>query len=157
MILGVSGHRPSLLGGYEIPNPTYDRILIAAEKALLELAPEKIITGMALGFDTWIAELAIKLGIPFVAAVPFINQEVRWHQESQEHYRGLLKLADSISVVSPGEYAAWKMQTRNQFIVDQSDTMLACYNGDQSGGTYNCLQYARQQNKEIRIIDPNAP
>jgi len=31
--------------------------------------------------------------------------------------------------------------------------LIACYNGDTSGGTYNCIKYAEKQGKEI-IIDP---
>lgn len=39
-------------------------------------------------------------------------------------------------------------------MVDRCDKLIACYNGDTSGGTYNCVQYAKKKGKEIIVIDP---
>lgn len=43
---------------------------------------------------------------------------------------------------------------RNQYMVDNSTKILACYNGDQFGGTYQCINYAKSKNKEIIYINP---
>jgi uncharacterized phage-like protein YoqJ len=153
MIIGFSGHRPSKIGGFELPNPTYIYICQQLEKRLLELKPEKTVSGMAIGFDQYAANICIKLGIPFIASVPFLGQETRWPQKSQETYRKLLAKAAEVIIVSEGGYAAWKMQTRNQHIVDISDLLIACFDGT-TGGTFNCVQYAKQQGKEVIVIDP---
>ena len=71
LVLGITGHRPPGLGcGYEIPNPTYEKICAALRAKFQELNVSKIISGMALGTDQWAAETAIALGLPFIAAVP---------------------------------------------------------------------------------------
>jgi uncharacterized phage-like protein YoqJ len=70
---------------------------------------------MALGVDQDFAEICIQLGIPFTAAVPHLGQEVLWPEESQNKYRGLLGQAAQIVIVSPGGYAAWKLQKRNEY------------------------------------------
>jgi len=150
MILGITGHRSQNLGGFTLPNPIYNKI------CLLEFKPEKIITGMAQGYDLYVANIAFKLKIPFTAAVPFKNQERMWPKEAQQIYHKLLKRAEQVVIVSEGEYAAYKMQIRNEYIVDNSDQILACFiKTKTSGGTFNCIQYAKKQNKEIIVIDPS--
>src|SRR6185369_8185560 len=102
MIVAFTGHRPDKLGGYKLPNPTYLYVCQEIDKALRELKPEKVISGMALGVDQWAANIAHKLGIPFVAAVPFEGQESAWPQASQKTYRSLIKLATERVVVNEG-------------------------------------------------------
>lgn len=64
---------------------------------------------MAQGVDQWSAKICLKLGIPFIAAVPFIGQEKHWAQEGIKEYKKLLKRASDIEIVSKGGYAYWKM------------------------------------------------
>lgn len=154
MIVSFSGHRPDKLGGYKLPNPTYIHVCQQIEKTLKELKPEKVITGMALGVDQWAAFIAYKLGIPFLAAVPFEGQETAWPVESQKTYHKLLKLASEHVIVSPGKYSKEKMQIRNEFMCDHCDKLIGIYNGDTTGGTANCINYAKSVGKEIIIIDP---
>lgn len=155
LVLGVTGHRPSEYGGFSASNPIRNRLVEETRKALITLEPNKVITGMAVGFDQIIAELCIELNIPFIAAIPFIGQEKIWPEAGKKHYKYLLKQASEKQIISSGEYAPWKMQIRNQWIVDNSDKMLACFNGKSFGGTFNCVQYAKQKNKEIIVINPS--
>lgn len=75
MKIACTGHRPNKIGGYKIPNPTYDFIVESTKKIFDQLKPEYVIVGGALGFDQWTAEVCIQLGIPFHTYVPFIGQE----------------------------------------------------------------------------------
>ena len=109
---------------------------------------------MALGVDQWAAHIAHKLGIPFIAAIPFEGQEKAWPEKSQKVYRLLRKLADEEVIVSPGDYSAAKMQVRNEWMVDHCDTLIAVWNGT-SGGTGNCVKYAKSQHKSMYQIDPS--
>jgi uncharacterized phage-like protein YoqJ len=103
---------------------------------------------MAQGFDTWAAETCIDLGIPFVAALPCDGMEQTWPLPSQERFRVLLHKAKEIHVVSPGPYKPWKMQRRNEWMVDHCTRLVACFDGS-SGGTYNCLEYAAGVRREV--------
>jgi uncharacterized phage-like protein YoqJ len=153
MIVAFTGHRPDKLGGYELPNPTYIQVCRQIGRTLQEVAPEKVISGMALGVDQWAAYIAYKLGIPFIAAIPFANQECKWPEKSQKTYNHLLNLAAERVIVSPGEYSPSKMQIRNQWMVDHCDKLIAVW--DQTpGGTANCINYAKSIGKEIIFIDP---
>lgn len=153
MIVAFTGHRPDKIGGYKLPNPTYIHICQQIDKALRELKPEKVITGMALGIDQWAAMIAYKLKIPFLAAIPFENQESKWPQSSQDTFKLLRKLATEEVIVSPGGYAASKMQVRNEWMVDHCDKLIAVWDGSK-GGTGNCVEYARSIKKDIYFINP---
>lgn len=154
MIIAATGHRPPSLGGYKLPNPIYNKICQKTEKVLLELKPEKCISGMALGYDQYFAYVCHKLNIPFVAAIPFEGQELAWPEKSKKIYRHLLGLASEITVVCPGGYEKEKMQIRNEWMVDRCDKLIGVFNGDKSGGTFNCIEYAKKVGKDIIIIDP---
>lgn len=157
MIVSFTGHRPDKLPdkktGYNLPNPTYIHVCQEIEKYLLELKPDKAISGMALGVDQYAASVCIKLGIPFIAAIPFKGQEKAWPEKSQKIFNLLLKKACDIAIVCEGEYAAYKMQVRNQWMVDMCDILIAVWDGSQ-GGTANCINYAKSKNKQIIFINP---
>src|ERR1700722_15037804 len=153
MIVSFTGHRPSKTGGYNTPNPTYNYICKELEKLLSELKPEKCISGMALGFDTYAAEVCIKLGLPFIAAVPFASQARIWPKTSQDKYEWLLKKASEVVIVSEGTYSVEKMNIRNHWMVEHADEVIACFDGTR-GGTKNCVDYAISKAKRIYCIAP---
>jgi uncharacterized phage-like protein YoqJ len=153
MIVACTGHRPDKIGGYKLPNPTYLHICRHIDEVLTQLQPQKCISGMALGCDQYFASVCIKLGIPFVAAIPFLGQEKAWPAASQKTYHLLLNKAAEQVIVCEGGYAAHKMQVRNQWMVDHCDKLLAIW--DKSpGGTGNCVKYAESINKDIIYINP---
>jgi uncharacterized phage-like protein YoqJ len=154
-IIGISGRRPQSTFGFKTPNPMFNYICRETEKKFIELEPEKIITGLALGYDQICGRIALKLDIPFIAAVPFKGQDAIWGNEEKQIYNMLLEKAYDVVYVCDGGYAAWKLQKRNEFIVDNCDIMLACIQKDcKSGGTFNCLEYAKTFDKKIIKIFP---
>lgn len=153
MIVAFTGHRPQKLGGYNIPNPIYDFVKKQINQVLTELSPKTVISGMALGVDQWAAEICIDLQIPFIAAIPFIGQENYWPEESRKRYSDLLAHAESIECINNGGFASWKMQTRNVWMVDNSDVLVAVFDGT-PGGTKNCFDYAEGKGKKIIRINP---
>lgn len=147
MILGVTGHRPQKLGDFAF------RTRAEVTRAIEVFAPERLLTGMALGVDTWAAETCIGLGIPFVAVIPHDGQERRWSRQQQDHYWQLLNAAERTFYPAPGPYAPWKFQKRNEVIVDNCEWLLAVYDGT-PGGTKNCVDYALKVNRSMTVIDP---
>lgn len=152
MIVAFTGHRPDKLGGYGAHNPVRDRVKAALADTLTRLLDPRqtnlAISGMALGFDQWAAEVCLDLRIPFIAAIPFAGQASAWPLESQRHYADLLRRALNTHVVCDGGYAAWKMSRRNEWMVDKSEHLIAAWDGT-SGGTANCVAYACKQDRAI--------
>jgi uncharacterized phage-like protein YoqJ len=154
MIVAITGHRPDKLGGYG-PSAMQEWVRKKLRENLRELGTTRLYTGMALGVDTWAAQIAIEEKIPFVAALPFPNQGQHWPFESHMRHRELLLRAAEVVCVSSGPYSPKKMQLRNEYMVDCADCVLGVYDGS-SGGTANCLEYARRRGKNTIIINPRA-
>lgn len=150
-ILGVTGHRPPKLGGYSAE--AQGLLFLFAMGWLESSRPDHLISGIALGWDAATAEACVALNIPFTAAVPFDGQESRWPQASILVYRRLLQSADKVVCVNPGPYAPWKMQARNEWVVDQSARMAAIWDGTK-GGTANCVAYIEKQQKPWENLWP---
>jgi uncharacterized phage-like protein YoqJ len=153
MIISFTGHRPNKLGGYNTPNPTSVWIKQKIKEELLDLNPDTVITGMALGVDQWAAEVCLELDIPFIAAVPFKGQENVWPDKSKQYYYYLLSKAQMIEVVCEGIYDPQKLQIRNEWLVNNSDIIIAIWDKSK-GGTGNCVNYAMLRAKPIIFINP---
>lgn len=141
-IIAATGHRPQKLGGFS--DVVNDRLKALAIAYFRKTDPDKIISGMALGWDTAVALAAIELGIPLVAAIPFHGQELRWYEESQEIYHSILVSATEKVIVCPGSYSPASMNKRNEWMVDNCNHLVALWDGS-SGGTGNCMKYAKEK------------
>lgn len=113
------------------------------------LGDVKVLTGMALGVDQLVAEACIEAKVPFTAVLPFEGQAAKWPQSSQDHWARLLEAAVKVIVVSDGGYAGYKMQRRNEWMVDHADALYAWYDHSAVGGTANCVLYAYKQGKPV--------
>lgn len=142
MKVAVTGHRPNKLGGYG-PSKVQDRVRGQLRMAFEKLRATQVISGMALGVDQWAAEEALDLWIPVLAAVPFEGQQRLWPLDAQRRYRGLLSQASEIVHVCDPGYAVWKMQKRNEWMVDHCRLLVAVWDGTR-GGTANCVRYAER-------------
>lgn len=112
----------------------------------------RAISGMALGVDQWAAETCVALGIPFTAAIPFEGQESKWPWRAQRHYRELLEMAEERVVVCPGDYRPFKLQKRNEWMVDNCTLLIAVWDGS-PGGTANCVRYATSIERPIKKLE----
>lgn len=121
---------------------------------MIEMNPEVVITGMAVGFGFLVAEACWKLKIPFIVAIAFDGQEDKWQEFQKTRYKTLLTYAKEVVMVSPGGYDPEKYQIRNEWMVNNCDEIIAYFDHRATGGsTKNCLDYAVSQNKKITYID----
>jgi uncharacterized phage-like protein YoqJ len=125
-------------------------------EALIQEGYVDFITGMAEGADIDFAKCVLKLRtsydhITLEAALPY-PVAARKHISTQAMTREeIWKSANHRHIVSP-YYHRGCMQMRNQYMVDKSDLVLAVWNGECHGGTWNTIQYARSKEKPIRYI-----
>lgn len=156
MIIAGTGHRPDKLGGYDIRgNEVYTVIKGLIDQALEFLQPTLVLSGMALGFDQWLAESCLSHGIPFKACVPFRGFNTPWPVASKRHYDWLIQRASDTVYVTEGEGIAYHpslLHRRNEYMVDNADRILACWNGT-TGGTAGCLAYAARLRKPIDFLN----
>lgn len=155
LVVCGTGHRPDKLGGeYDLKGPVTKAIAAEIYSLLDRLKPDYVISGMAQGFDQILAVCAINHGINLHAAIPCDGQELLWPKASQMLYASILKRAWCQTVVNPGPYEPWKMQARNIWMVDNSDEVIACWDGTK-GGTSNCVDYVlKWPKKKVHRINP---
>lgn len=162
MIIGVTGHRPKDLG-IRRGLPFSDDLLNLCQSTLAWFEPDAVVDGVALGLDLAIAAAAKNLGIPLIAAVPYARQDSVWQPYERAVYAELLEYArctGGVHIVCDGDHANWKLQRRNEWIVNRVASepdgfMVALWSGKKSGGTYNCIGYANRKKVPVTNIWPD--
>ncbi len=157
-----TGHRPEQLVWRTNED---DARCINLKKALENIINECIennyldfYCGMARGVDTYAAEIIAEKkktnkNIKLHAILPCPNQSEGWNEKEHLRYKGLLTECDTKTVISPF-YTDTCMLTRNRFMVNNSDLVIAVWNGYFKGGTAYTVRYAKKQSKKIYLIRP---
>ena len=101
------------------------------------------LSGCALGADQDACGVWYRMGLPYVAVVPFPGQESWWPRQSQDVYASVLKHAAGIVHVSntaPSGHddAVRMLHARNEWLCAAADELIAVYDGSK-GGTANCI------------------
>lgn len=166
-----TGHRPDKLGGWNENNKTANAVkkwLWQSIKRAIKGGHDTFISGAALGVDTWAAEAvhALKDEFPhiqLVLALPFANQASVWRKESLVRWERLVDIADKVITVSdnpPEGSPRWAyaqvLHKRNQYMVDHAHSGIAVWNGDEKGGTYDCLGRAKKKERPVLRLDPTS-
>lgn len=116
------------------------------------------ICGMAIGADMLFAQEVIELrkkynDVVLFGAIPCADQASCWNRKQKLMYSELIAQCDEIKVFS-NTYNNLCMNARNNYMVDHSSVLLACFNGT-PGGTMNTVAYAYKQGLEVRVFDPS--
>lgn len=170
----VSGHRPYKIYGYDIYSKKYNPL---RDKYLEVLAYvndkyggiEYLYNGMALGWDTITFEETYfsQKDTNIIGCIPFYEQCIKWNKDSREVYEIMKGKADGLVYVDTleeynikgtieGKYDIRKMQKRNEYMVNNSEIIITCWNGEKQGGTWQCIRYGLKSQwiKEIININP---
>lgn len=114
------------------------------------------ISGMALGVDTWAAEIVISrkaagAKITLEAALPHPKQAAGWSASHKIRYERILKQCDKITCVCEKFSYSCLMQ-RNCYMVDNSDMVIAVTDGF-TGGSGKTALYARSKGIAVDLIN----
>lgn len=165
MIQVVTGHRPQRLGGFDPDNYIMRFIKKRLTDTWAQRRPERIYTGMALGWDILVAKAAAMTLIPYVAFVPFPGQEKLWSAEAQRDYNFYLSMAESVVMchgyepVDRDEACRLLLARDSQMLSHAVGTgrpveVLACFDGQKFGGTWHTIKVAKSKGLPVEIIDP---
>lgn len=168
--IAVTGHRPSRLpGGYDfIPSNNVvtgetlhlaeifrDIILDAVEKH----GKVECIHGAALGVDQLFAMVAVKLklaGYPVMVhtAVPFKNHGSNWQAPADLNRRDAIEHhSDEVHLCDEGYYTSPRqLQARNEYMIDRCDELIAVWDLERKGGTYNAVSYGLDNDKAVYFV-----
>ncbi len=134
-----------------------NRLKAEIERQITENQVSHFISGMALGVDTFAAEivLVLKATYPHItleAAIPCELQAKKWTVKDRNRYFALIERCDKETLVST-RYTPDCMHKRNHYMVDAADVVIAVWNGSASG-TGKTVAYAKEKGKEIVVIEP---
>ena len=155
-----TGHRPvKLPWGSRESDPrclALKEQIAATLDGIYESGYRRFICGMAIGCDMYFAEAVLALrrlhpDVILEAAVPCDSQADRWTRSQREQYAGLLERCDLVTYVSH-LYSPGCMMKRNQYMIDSSSLLLACFNG-RSSGTMSTILYAERQGVRTIILE----
>ena len=149
----LTGHRPKLM--------TSDEQLWAQKelkKTLKRLQMfhgiQEVISGMALGADTWWAEAAVEFGLPLASYVPFEAQADVWSNEDKKIWKNLRNAAHR-EVVLGTNYDVKLLHARNDAMIKDADLCVALWKESLNrGGTYSAVMKIRKQGKPLVLLDP---
>lgn len=160
LVCCFTGHRPQHFPfGYRESDPRCvalkARLRLVVETLITEGEVTHFMTGMALGVDTYAAEILVDLKktyphVTWEAAIPCADQANKWSAAARARYQGLLAQADRVTMVSPS-YTADCMHKRNRYMVDASDVVIAVWDGSPSG-TGKTVAYARSAGKQVITV-----
>ena len=94
------------------------------------------------------------MGLFVAAAIPFEGQEKRWPLNARTDYHELLQHV-TCKVVLGENYSPALFTERNHWMVDRADVVIGVWHGPTStGGTTECVTYARAEGKPFYWIEP---
>lgn len=168
-----TGHRPKYFYDiYDIQNEFYKPFIESITKICTEMIEQNnvanFISGSALGIDmiAFFCVHKLKSSFPNIKnklAIPFKCQGDNWSDKDLKWLDLMKDLADEVIYVdtieeyklgTEGIFNPKKLDLRNQYMVDNSDYVLAIWNGEKSG-TKNCISYALSKEKKIKYIYVN--
>ena len=147
--LAFTGHRT-------VPVERQDEIrarLVEAVSLACKSGITYFYSGMAMGFDLMAAETVLSLKgkcpeIRLIAVVPFRRQNCRWPSIEKERYQKIISRADRVIVLSE-HYFHGCLLRRNDFILEHSCGLIACYDGKPYGGTFYTCREAGKRGMDI--------
>lgn len=148
----VTGHR-------QIPQEQWadvENALRVEVRRAIEDGYVHFISGFARGADLMFAAAVAEQkqrypGITLEAALPYAGRldtpDARFHE--------LLMSCDAVNVACQC-YVPYCFEQRNRYMVENSQLVIAVFDGRSSGGTAMTLRYARRLGREIRLVQVRA-
>ena len=141
----VTGHR-------DIPAERLDAIRELLRREILAAVADgytHFISGFATGADLLFAEIAAELKeiypLTLEAAIPYPGRM----KTPDKTFQRLIRCCDTVKIHSNGYFKGCYMR-RNRYMVNQSQRVIAVYDGRPAGGTAATVRYAGK--KDVRVV-----
>lgn len=168
-VLLVTGYKAHELGIFNDDHPGLSIIKAALRMRMVQLIEEMdvewiLISGQT-GVELWAGETALDLReeypeLKLAVLKPFLDQESKWKEASQEYYQMILSQADFVESITNRPYEnPSQLKAKNEFLVKKSNAMLVLCDEDTPGSPDFYLKEADNRNKrqsdyEVYTITP---
>ena len=139
-IVGWTGHRPDVFADSSAARA-------AVFQAARTLVAERFVVGGQRAVDTWAAEAANELKVPFtlLLPLPLTDFTADWLPADRDVLLEHLKLASDVQIL--GGYTE-----RNRMVASSCELLVAVWTGRRGGGTAETIEFAAQLGTSIREI-----
>lgn len=159
-----TGHRPNHLPWREDESDPLcvvckEHLALEIERAYLA-GFRRFLCGMAMGGDLLFAETVLSFGglhpdLRLDAVIPCLDQTIDWPPEQVRRYWNILdQIPTYQQILIQAQRANGCMHRRDRYMVNQSQRIIALYDGKSRGGTQYTLHYAQKKELETVILDP---
>ena len=157
MIVAWTGHRPDLFFDA-------DAACAVVEQTARDLAHagrvDRFLVGGQRGVDTWAAQAAVELRVPFTLILPLEVPEFAagWPAADRAALEEQAERATQVRVV--GGSASQAYTERNRLLAASADLLVAVWTGRAGGGTAETVAFAHQLGTrvhELRLTASAAP
>ena len=152
-----TGHRSEKLPKGDALERLRQRLADEIDKAIADVY-DTFLFGGAYGFDLMAAEEVIKRKslinlqnpqlIRLWAIIPFEEQAIRFSVADHERYYEIMPKCDEVITLNT-RYSSQCYAQRNQYMVDRSNRVICCWNGQSVSGTAQTVRMAQKQSLEI--------
>jgi hypothetical protein len=144
MRVAWTGHRPDLFREPEVARTT---LLSTARELLREAPAEGFLVGGQRGVDTWAAEAAHQLGVPFSILLPLTVPAFThdWTEGDRAMLEQSIRWASDVQIV--GGYSE-----RNRLLATSGELLVAVWTRRAGGGTAETVAFARAAGTPIREV-----
>ena len=149
MRVAWTGHRPDLFLNQEAAR---ERVLDAARDLVRGETVEHFLVGGQRGVDTWAAEAAHLLDVPFELWLPLAAPAFTadWSADDRAALERIISWAADVHVVGGDAAAAYT--ERNRQLATSGDLLVAVWTQREGGGTAETIAFARQHGTPVREI-----
>ena len=143
--VGITGHQPFLLGGYD--DAAANKLKQFAYNWLNKNKPKEVVSGLAAGWDTAVADAAVMAKIPLISALAYKGQADHWPEDARSKQDQLIKNSEYVYIhADEKEHGCYSK--RDHWVLERSDVILALWSGV-DGGTARAIAKASKMEKLV--------
>ncbi len=160
--LYVTGYKPQELNIFNSKDKRIPFIKEALKRRIIQLVEEEgiewIIVSGQQGVELWAAEVTLELKEDYMLKLavvpPFLHQEKKWKEESQEYYYFITEQADFYKPLTNREYESpAQFRMKNKWLVEKTDACVMLYEEEQKGSpTFFLQEVAKTKHKNYPIF-----
>ena len=144
MIVAFTGHRPDLFAD---PPAAQQAVATTLQALLGEHPVQRLLLGGQRGVDTWAAQTATALAVPFTLLLPASPAEFtcEWAAPDRAVLAHLLSQAETVTVANG-------YTDRNRRLATEANLLVAIWTGTTGGGTAETLAFAQAAGTPVRDV-----
>ncbi len=134
---------------------TKERVKTAIEN-MIKKGVKIFYNGAAKGFDLLSAECVLELkntypDLTLILCIPYYGQEKGYSKKDKRRYEFLIKECDEKILLSDRYYKGC-LQTRNRYMCDRADALIAYLKKDTGGTAYTVKYFEKKREGEIIFL-----